>query len=119
VAEFDNGMRLSYTMTMVSSQGERRLTFIGTEGEIRCDLSTYRIEYRPLPDRPAEFIDVARPQGTGHQHHDLALLTDFLDRMERGEDPERGILAAYMSGVVAFGGLESMENGRFVDVPPL
>lgn len=119
VAEFTGGMRLSYTMTMVSPKGERRLTFIGTQGEIRCDLSTYRIEHYPLPDRPVEVIDVPRPAGFGHQHHDLALLTDFLSRIESGDDPERGILDAYMSGAIAFAAIESMSTGQVVDIPAL
>jgi hypothetical protein len=106
-------------MTMVSPTGERRLVFIGTEGEIRCDMSTYRIEYTPLPDKPTQVIDVLRPQATGHVHHDLELLTDFLDRIEGDDDPAAGIADAYMSGAVAFAALESMETGQFVEVPPL
>ena len=119
VADFDNGMRLSYTMTMISPKGERRLTFIGTKGEIRCDLSSYRIEYLPLPDKPAETIEVPRPAGFGHQHHDLALLTEFLDRIEQSDDPTAGIMDAYLSGAIAFAALESMETGAFVDIEPL
>jgi predicted dehydrogenase len=119
VAEYDNGMRLSYTMTMVSPQGERRLTLVGTKGEIRCDLSTYRIEYWPLPDRPLEVIQVPKPTGTGHQHHDQALLAQFLQRIREGADPAAGIRDAYMSGAVAFAALQSMETGQFVPVPPL
>jgi predicted dehydrogenase len=118
-AEFDNGMRLSYTMTLVSPQGERRLTFIGDKGEIRCDLSTYRIEYWPLPDQPVEVIEVPRPEGFGHQHHDMALTMDFIERIERGDDPRHGIMDAYMSGAVAFAALESMATGQVVEVPSL
>lgn len=116
VAEFDNGMRLSYTMTMVSPRGDRRMIWIGTEGELRTDMHSYRIEYFPLPDRPREVIDVPPPEGWGHQHHDRALLEHFLDRIERDEDPEEGIQDAWMSGAVAFAALESMETGRFVDI---
>jgi len=119
VAEYSNGMRLSYTMTMVSPQGERRLTFVGTMGEIRCELGSYRIEYWRLPDRPPEVIQVPRPPGTGHQHHDLALLDDFLQRIRRGDDPGAGIQDAYMSGAVAFAALESMSTGQIVSVPAL
>lgn len=118
-AEYTNGMRLSYTMTMVSPKGERRMTFIGTHGELRCDMDSYHLEYLPLPDRPAEIIPVERPEGYGHQHHDLHLTEDFLDRLERGDDPQEGIMAAYMSGAVAFAALESMETGKIVEVPPL
>lgn len=118
-AEYTNGMRLSYTMTMVSPQGQRRMTFIGTKGEIRCDMDSYRIEYLPLPDKPAEIVPVERPEGYGHQHHDLALTNDFLDRLERAEDPGQGIQDAYMSGAVAFAALESMATGQIVTVPPL
>jgi len=118
-AEFDGGMRLSYTMTMVSPKGERRLTFIGDRGEIRCDLSTYCIEHWSLPDKPVETIDVPRPEGFGHQHHDMALTLDFIDRIGRGDDPHHGIMDAYMSGAVAFAALESMATGQVVDVPPL
>ena len=119
VAEFDNGMRLSYTMTMVSPKGERRLTFIGTMGEIRCDLESYRIEYFPLPDKPKEVIGVPRPEGFGHQHHDMALLTEFFDRIRQNGDPKRGTMDAYMSGAVAFAALESMETGRVVEIEGL
>lgn len=119
VAEFDNGMRLSYTMSMVSPQGERRLTLIGTRGEIRCDMSTYRIHYWSLPDKPVQVIEVARPAGTGHKHHDMALLSDFLSRIEQSTDPTTGIIDAHMSGAVAFAALESIERGTFVDVEPL
>ncbi len=119
VAEFDSGMRLSYTMSMASPHGERRLTFIGTQGEIRCDLSTYRIELWRLPDQPREVIEVPRPQGFGHQHHDLALLTHFLDRIEQGDEPRRGIMDAYMSGAVAFAALQSLQTGEVVPIEPL
>ena len=73
----------------------------------------------PLPDRPAEMIDVPRPEGKGHQHHDMALLAHFLDRIEQGDDPERGIMDAYMSGAVAFAALESMETGQVVEIGSL
>ncbi len=116
VAQFDNGMRLSYTMTMVSPKGQRRLILIGTHGELRTDMSTYRIEYYRLPDRPVEIIDVPPPEGWGHQHHDKALLEHFLRRIEREEDPEEGIQDAWMSGAVAFAALRSMDTGEFVDV---
>ena len=115
-AEFSNGMRLSYTMTLVSPRGERRLVFIGTAGEIRCDLSTYRIELTPIPDKPAEVIVVSRPPGTGHQHHDLALLSHFLERIEAGADPAAGVLEAQMSGAVAFAALKSIASGQVVRV---
>jgi predicted dehydrogenase len=118
-AEYSGGMRLSYTMTMVSPKGQRRMTFIGTEGEIRCDMDTYQIEYTPLPDRPTEIIEVAKPEGYGHQHHDYALLTEFLDRIERGDDPEAGIGDAYMSGAAAFAALESMATGAVVEIAGL
>ncbi|MCE5240025.1 Gfo/Idh/MocA family oxidoreductase [bacterium] len=118
-AEYSNGMKLSYTMTMVSPQGQRRMTFIGTHGEIRCDMDSYQIELMPLPDRPTEIVPVERPEGYGHQHHDLCLTNDFLDRLKRGDDPREGILDAYMSGAVAFAALESMATGQIVEVPPL
>ena len=119
VAEYSNGMRLSYTMTMVSPDGERRLTIAGTRGEIRCDMGSYRIDYTPLPDRPTEVIHVPRKDGTGHQHHDLELLTDFLQRIESGADPTDGITGAYLSGSVAFAALESMATGGQVAIEPL
>jgi predicted dehydrogenase len=119
VAEFDNGMRLSYTMTMASPHGERRLTFIGTHGEIRCDLSSYRIEYWRLPDQPVEVIEVPRPAGFGHQHHDQALIEDMLSDIATGADPERGIMDAYMSGAIAFAALQSGETGQIVEIEPL
>jgi len=116
-AEFTNGMRLSYTLSMVSPQGRRRMTFIGTRGEIRCDMEEYRIEYWPLPDRPVDVIEVPRPTGTGHQHHDRALFSHFLERLEQGDDPERGILDAYMSGAIPFAALESLQKGEVVAIP--
>ncbi len=116
VAEFDNGMRLSYTMTMVSPRGDRRMVIIGTDGELRTDMHSYRIEYMPLPDRDTEVIEVEPPPGWGHQHHDMALLTHFLDRIESGEDPEEGIQDAWMSGAVAFAALKSMETGELVEI---
>jgi len=118
-AEYTNGMRLSYTMTMVSPQGQRRMTFIGTRGEIRCDMDNYRIEYLPLPDRPAEVIPVEAPDGYGHQHHDLCLTHDFLDRIGSGDGAEQGIRDAYMSGAVAFAALESIGSEGIVEVPEL
>ena len=118
-AEYTNGMKLSYTMSMVSPQGQRRLTLIGTRGEIRCDMESYRIEYLPLPDRPTEAIDVDVPEGSGHQHHDLCLTHDFLDRIQSGAAADQGVEDAYMSGAVAFAALESMERGQVVAIPAL
>lgn len=116
IAEYDNGMRLCYTMTMCAPRGERRLTFMGTGGELRTDMSTYTIELLRLPDRPVEVIEVPRPEGRGHQHHDRALLEHFLEKIETGADPEEGIQDAWMSGAVAFAALKSMETGSIVPV---
>ena len=116
IAEFESGMRMCYTMTMVSPKGQRRLTFIGTMGELRTDMSTYRIELMPLPDRPTEVIEVTPPAGWGHQHHDRALLEHFLEKIETGADPEEGIQDAWMSGAVAFAALQSMDTGEVVQV---
>lgn len=118
-AEYTNGMRLSYTMTMVSPEGERRLTLIGTKGEIRCDMYRYHIEYTPLADQPTQVIPVERPEGRGHYSHDMALTQEFLDRIEGQVDPGQGILDAYMSGAAAFAALESIGSGRIAEVPAL
>lgn len=118
VAEFSDSMRLSYTMSMVAPTGSRRLTFIGTHGELRCDLESYRIEYHRLPDQPVEVIEVPKPAAFGHQHHDLALLSHFLDRIDHDDTPDGGIADAYLSGAVAFAALESMQDGRMVPIPP-
>lgn len=116
IAQFDSGVRVSYTMSMVSPRGDRRMILIGTEGELRADMHSYQIEYFQLPDRPKQIIEVEPPEGWGHQHHDFELLTHFLDRIERDEDPEEGIQEAWMSGAVAFAALESMQTGQFVDI---
>lgn len=116
IAEFDNGMRMCYTMTMCAPKGERRLTFMGAGGELRTDMSTYKIELLPTGDKPAETIEVTPPSGWGHQHHDMALLEHFLEKIETGADVEEGIQDAWMSGAVAFAALESMDTGRVVEV---
>jgi hypothetical protein len=112
IAQFDSGMRMCYTMTMCAPKGERRLVFMGTGGELRTDMSTYKIELLPTGDKPVEVIEVPRPAGWGHQHHDLALLEHFLEKIETGADVEEGIQDAWMSGAVAFAALESMDTGR-------
>ena len=116
IAQFENGMRVSYTMTMVAPRGDRRLIIMGTDGELRSDMHSYKIDYLPGGDREPETIDVQPPEGWGHQHHDMALLLHFLDRIEQGDDPESGIQDAWMSGAIAFAALESMETGQFVDI---
>ena len=35
-----------------------------------------------------QIIDVPKPQGFGHQHHDMALTMDFIERIEGLGDPE-------------------------------
>ncbi len=116
VAQFDNGMRVSYTMTMVAPRGDRRMILMGADGELRTDMHSYQIEYLPVGDREPETIEVQPPEGWGHQHHDMALLTHLLDRIEHNEDPEEGIQDAWMSGAIAFAALESMATGEFVDI---
>ena len=116
IAQYDNGMRMCYTMTMCAPQGQRRLTFMGTGGELRTDMSTYKIELLRTGDEPAETIEVTPPSGWGHQHHDLALLEHFLEKIETGADVEEGIQDAWMSGAVAFAALESMSTGRVVEI---
>ena len=120
-AEFDERVRLSYTMTLSHQHDQRRFNFIGTEGEIIAVMgrSEYTMELRHIPEEEPEIIPIERPEGGGHKLADVDLMSDFLDRIERGDDPEQGIRYAYHSGSVAFAAIDSIESGSIVQIEEL
>ncbi len=121
VGEFEDRVRLSYSMTVTSQLDERRFNFIGTEGEIIANMSrhAYGMHIRRLPEEEPEEIPIEMPEGGGHVLSDVQLMDDFLGRIESGADPEEDIQFAYHSGSVAFAAVQSIESGSTVDIPQL
>ncbi len=120
-AEFQERVRLSYTMTLTHQHDQRRFNFIGTEGEIIATMGrhAYSMELRHVTAEEPEEIPIERPEGGGHKLSDVDLMADFLDRIERGDDPEKGIHYAYHSGSVAFAAIDSIESNEMVEIEEL
>ena len=120
-AEFQERVRLSYTMTLTHQHDQRRFNFIGTDGEIIATMGrhAYSMELRHVTAEEPEQIPIERPEGGGHKLADVDLMADFLDRIEQGVDPEQGIQYAYHSGSVAFAAIDSLESDAMVEIEEL
>ena len=120
-ADFQQRVRLSYMMTLTDQHGQRRFNFIGTEGEIIATMGrhAYSMELRHVTAEEPEEIVIERPEGGGHKLADVDLMTDFLDRIDAGDDPEKGIQYAYHSGSVAFAAIDSIERNEIVEIEEL
>lgn len=117
ILEFDNGVRATFHTNCAAAILERRLLLLGTEGAIRADLNTGRVEFRRLGwEEPTVVYQASvADHGGADTHLVQAIAKWILD----GKFPLTTIDHALESAITCFGIDAALDERRVVDLLPL
>ena len=118
--EYDNGVRLAFSIMTLGARERREIHIVGDEGELRGDFGKNEIVVdRFWPEKTLRF-DVSGPHH-GHGGGDVALMSDFRNQVLGSADggPHASALAARESVVVGVGVDEAQRSGQTVELDEL
>ncbi len=117
---FENGVKVSHTMTGFTAQSGRRMVFHCTYGEMIFDESEDKLSVFKYGGDKEEYIisqigfqDVST---FGHGGGDAALIDDFYDVVAFGKEPKTSLSASVESHLIAIASEESRKSGRVIKV---
>jgi predicted dehydrogenase len=119
ILEFSRGVRGVFHTQCVSALPERRFFIMGSEGSMRMDAYTGRLEIRRIGWEEKEVTEPARLAGTGgHAGADMPMAMRLAECMAGRAEPYAGIAEGARSLAVALAIDAAMERGTVVDLRP-
>lgn len=115
ILEYANGVRATFHTNCLAGLPERRLYILGTEGAIRADATTGRIEGKRV-GRATRIEDFSTKARGLHAGGDAVLGGDLADSMLHGKPPRATLEDGLRSAITAFAVDEAMGMGRVVEV---
>ena len=115
IIEFENDVRATFHTNCNAGIPERRMYLIGTEGAIRADVLTGKIEVRRI-GFDTKIEDRSTDAKGGHGDGDAYLVKELADSMINGTFPSVGMKDALSSSITCFAIDEAMDNGAVVHV---
>ena len=112
VAEFRNGIRVSFTCTMSNIIPERRMHFHCSEGNIVADLYRRTIRYRNIGDEGETTIEFG--DADGHAGGDDIIMQELFDSMINGTTPKCSGSEGLESAVYAIALDQAALSGKIV-----
>ena len=116
IAEFRNGVRVSFMATMSNVIPERRMYFSCSEGTMKLDLYTGKLYYRCLKGEGT--IEVAI-SGDGHGGGDDYIMKELYETMTTGAKPKCSGNEGLESAVYALALDEAARTQKVVDIEPI
>ena len=116
IAEFRNGVRVSFMATMSNAIPERRMYFSCSEGTMKLDLYTGKLYYRCLKGEGTVEVAIA---GDGHGGGDDYIMKELYDSMTTGAKPKCSGNEGLESAVYALALDQSARIGQVVDLEPI
>ena len=113
VAEFDNGVRVSFSATMCNALPERRIRLCCERGVIVSELYTMTLRYRHLGEDQESVITYS---GDGHAGGDSYIMKELYDCMCSGEPPKCSGAEGLRSAVYALAIDEAARTGKIVSL---
>lgn len=118
IIEFANEVRASFHANCNAGIGERRMCILGSEGALRADFATGKVEIArigfdvEIEDQSAEF-----PDG-GHGGADDIVAAELADTMLNGAPPTVGLKDGLKAALTCFAIDDAADTGTVVDVRP-
>jgi len=118
ILEFTNGVHASFHTHCMAGLPERRFYLIGSEGSLRVDAYTGRIELKRVGWN--EHVEIIEPtQGDGHAGADDPMARELAECMAGLRLPSAGFFEGLQSLVVAEAMDSAMRKGQVFDLKPL
>lgn len=118
ILEFAGGVRATFHTHCMAALPERRFYLIGSEGTLRLDAYTGKLELRRVGWN--EPLELSNPiDGDGHAGADGPMVRELAECMAGLRAPAAGFSEGLRSLVVAQAVDEAMRDGRVIDLAPL
>lgn len=118
IIEYANQVRATFHINCCASIRERRVYMCGTEGTLRCDRITGKLEVQPIGwDEPQTVWPYLLGEG-GHGGADETLCREWLEMMRTDAPPKAGVEEGIASALTCFAIDEAMNTGQVVDLRP-
>lgn len=118
ILEFGGGVRATFHTHCMAAIPERRFYMLGSEGTLRLDAYTGKLELRRVGwDEPLEITNPI--DGDGHAGADEPMARELAECMAGLRAPAAGFAEGLRSLVVAQAVDQAMNEGRVVDLAPL
>ena len=109
---FEDGVTANFTMTAFTANGDRAMTVMGTDGEIRADYSGNAIRVMPFGKEGYSIdLDSLSEDKSGHGGGDIVMLRNLIDCVASGGTPEFRLGDSVESHLMAFAAERSRLNG--------
>lgn len=119
ILEYASGVRATFHTNCNAALLERRMYYVGTEGALRADAITGRIEVQRIGhNTKPEVINVAE-NSEGHLGGDARMAGHLARTMLEDAPPLATLEDGLRSAVGCFGVDEALDTGRVVDLRPL
>ena len=116
--EFGDGLRASFHTNCNAALPERRFYLLGTEGALRCDAMTGRIELRRIGwKEPVEVHNITN--GSSHAGGDELMARELADVLNLRRTPAAGFPEGVRSLALAEAIDTAMDEGRVVEMDAL
>lgn len=115
ILEYENSARATFHTNCNSGIPERRMYINGTEGCLRADVLTGKIEIQKIGFHEV-LEDISSHTSDGHGGGDNILGLELRDCILKGDQPKSSLVDGLTSAVAAFGIDLAQQEGRVVDL---
>ena len=116
VIEYDNDIRATYTLNVVSARTTRQLRLLGTEGSLEADLETGKVSYWKRYSDDKESIDVSSRMNSGHGGADDEIFRDFFDCCRKRRKPISSWPEGRLALEVGLAARQSCDTGGVIEL---
>lgn len=117
IIEYANKVRATFHINCNAGIPERRMYILGTEGAIRADVLTGKIEVKRIGFNTV-IEDASTTAKGGHGDGDGVLVKELAESMPNGTLPSVGLVEGVEASVTSFAIDDALDNGKMVDVAP-
>jgi predicted dehydrogenase len=119
VVEYDNDVRATYTVNVVSARDTRQMRLMGTEGSAEGDMKEGIVRvWKRHTDETLEF-DLTEQMKSGHGGADDRILNHFLHCCHTGEEPRSSWADGRASVELGLAVRQACDTGQVVELPSL
>jgi len=117
IIEFQNNVRATFHTNCNAAIPERRMYILGTEGAIRADVLTGKIQIKKI-GFDTQLEDVSSGASGGHGGGDQILVAELAESMLTGKQPAVGLKEGLEASVTSFAIDDALDSGKVIDVMP-
>ena len=117
VVEYDNDVRATYTVNVLTAISTRQLRLVGTEGTAEGDMRRGTVTYWRRHTGETFTYDLTAQMKSGHGGADARLMRDFFRCAATGDAPRSGWRDGRASVELGLAARQSCDTGVAVDLP--